>query len=324
VDLVNRTRMAADIIRGSVPNAPQTVAALVAKATGVVDRNGQMRLDFDTPTPVLFEPLSLPFGEVPSDVALQKEGVDVVALGKAYHPDQAGGPRSAVTLQVNRETRGLAIFGNRLWYKAFDGTWRISDPEPFSLMDMGWQQSFGGVSLDEECEEVVHPLNPQGCGFIASESAIDGTNLPNVEDVDQLIRTWRDQPRPCNICPAPKHLSFDVEKYADQLNKAPEETFNVPPSLWNIALPKFRFPALKTGDTVMLRGMSEKPLGFVVPAAQPRVVLTVGDRQALHPLRLDTVVMVPQARRCIFSWRVTFTYEVRPREARVATLTDAS
>lgn len=321
MELLNRTRMSAELIRGSVPGAPQTAAALVAKISGVFDRDGQMHLDFDTRTPVLFEPLVLPFGEVPSDVALRKEGVDVVAIGKAYHPKQDGGPTAEVVLHINAESRRLAIFGNRVWYKNFDGTWRISDPEPFSLMDMIWERSFGGVSLDDEGEDVVHPLNPGGSGYIACEAAVDGTSLPNVEDADQLIRTWRDQPKPCNICPAPKHVSFDVEKYADQINKAEQEPFKVPPSIWNAALPKFRVPTLRPGDRIMLKGMSEKPVFLTVPEMRPEVVLTVGERQAAHPLVLDTVVLVPEASRCLFSWRASFAYQVRPHDKRIAILT---
>jgi hypothetical protein len=320
MELVNRTQLSADIIRGSVPNAPQVAAALVAKACGVFDGKGQMHLDYGTVAPVLYEPLALPFGEVPSDVALQKEGVDIVALGQAFHPADEG-PRSEVSLQVNGVARDLAIFGERVWYKAFDGNWRISDPEPFSLMDMTWEHSFGGTSLDDECEDVVHPFNPEGTGFIVSEEATDGTNLPNIEDADQLIKTWRDQPKPCNICPAPKHMSFDVNKHAEQLKKAEQEPFSVPPSLWNVALPKFRFPVLKPGDAVSLRGMSEKPLSFTVPAIMPQAVLTIGERQGIQPLVLDTVVLVPGARRCLFTWRACFAYEVRPYELRLAILT---
>jgi hypothetical protein len=227
-----------------------------------------------------------------------------------------------VVVQVNQDRRQMNVFGDRSWYKRSDGRWAISEPEPFSLMPVTWNRSFGGKSKGEEDEEITYPLNVAGSGFVASQKAIDKTRLPNFEDPAALISSWQDQPKPCNICPAPKVLTFDYERHVEALKKTPDQTYHVPDSFWNQAIPKYRFPSIRSGDQVSVTGMSEEPLVFLVPSLHLSAAAAIGDKRSVFPLVLDTLLFLPSSSRCVFTWRACLTYEVRPRESRILTLTE--
>ena len=320
MDFENRSELEAALLRGDLPNGGQTQAVVVAKACGVFDAQGRLALDFGIQVPICFAPEPHPFGQVPADLALVKQGLDVLALGKAYHPRIAGGGHSTVTARVGREERQLAIFGERRWYQSFDGHWRSSDPQEFSLLELTWEHSFGGMSFDAYGNDSIHPLNKDGQGFIASEEAIADTALPNIEDPQHLIAHWQDQPRPCNIAPAPKHIAFDPLPYVEEIQNAEKKPFRVPDSLWNDAVPQFRFENVAPGADVLLSGMSEVPLALDLPTFALHARVTLGNKEYTVPLRLDTLLFFPEARRCTFSWRASFTYDFVPKQVRRVTL----
>ena len=278
-----------------------------------------MTLDLREKVPIHFEPVQHEFGLIPADTAIRKDGTDVLALGKAYHPDIEGGPESTVVVQVGADERALRVFGQRYWEKTGDDTYVISEPEPFSLVDLTWQASFGGASFDAWGNDSAHPLNADGKGYIACEDAIEDTPLPCIEDPDCLITTWEDQPRPCNIAPAPKHIAFDLEPERaklEQAGPAGAPPYEVPPAMWNDAVSKFRFHTIVAGTTVVLRGMSEVELRAVVPAFQLRAKVEVGAARSEVALVPDTVLFIPEQRRCVFVWRGSFIYRFLPKEDR--------
>jgi len=320
LDFENRSEVEAALLRGDLPKNGRTQAVVVAKACGVFDVQGRMTLDFGIKVPVCFQPEPHPFGQVPADLAIVKQGLDVIALGKAYHPRIAGGGQSRVTARVGGDERQLAIFGERLWYRSLDGHWRISEPQDFSLLELTWEHSFGGVSFDAYRDDNMHPLNKDGKGFVASEEAIEDTALPNIEDPSQLITSWQDQPRPCNIAPAPKHIAFDPMPYVAEIQNAAQTPFRVPDSLWNDAVTKFRFEGVQPGAEVTLSGMSEVPLALHLPTFQLQARVALGNNESTVPLRLDTLLFFPEARRCTFSWRASFTYDFVPKQQRRVTL----
>lgn len=244
----------------------------------------------------------------------------MLALGKAYHPNLDGGPESRVSVRLGREERQLHIFGERVWYKAHDGRWAISEPQPFSLMDLTWVNSFGGTSFDEWGNDLPHPLNRDGKGYIAHEVAVDGTALPNIEDPRNSIRSWQDQPRPCNIAPAPKHVSFDPGQYLPEIERALDQPLKLPPEFWNDSVPQFRFDHAQPGAELRLTGMSEVPMVVQIPSFRLLANVDVGGRTSGFELVPDTVMFFPEARCAVFAWRASFTYEFIPRELRRVTL----
>jgi hypothetical protein len=262
-------------------------------------------------------------GQIPADLAMAKQGMDVLALGRAYHPKLEGGAQSEVVVQVDRRVRRLQVFGERHWYKSSLGQWSVSSPERFSLLALSWRNAFGGASFDEQGDLCPHALNPEGKGFVASEAAIDGTALPNLEDPEQTISSWSDQPHPCNLAPAPRHLAAEVAELAASVERTHRlgEPYRVPDSLWNDAVPRFRFDGVVPGAAVSLSGMSEAPLYGALPALRLYADAAVGDRALRVPLRLDTLLFLPDARRALFTFRGSFVYRFHARESRRVTLT---
>ena len=295
----------------------------MAKASGVIDARGRLQLELGLCTPVCHEPVSHPDGQIPSDLAPRKQGLDVLALGQAYHPALEGGEQSEVSVSVGGQRRTLAVFGERSWYRSHDGEWRISAPEPFSLQSLSFHNAFGGSSFDVEGNECPHPLNLDGKGFIACEDAVEGTPLPNLEHPEQLIRSWRDQPRPCSVAPAPRQLAVDIEQVgpAVQAALARGEPFPVPAELWNDALPRFRFAEAPPGAEVRLEGMSERPLYGTLPAFQLWAEAIVGACALRVPLVLDTLLWLPEEQRALFTFRGSFRYRFVPRDTRSVRLT---
>jgi hypothetical protein len=316
VDFDNQSGLGADLFRGDLPVEDATLAVVVAKACGVFDAAGHMRWAFERQLPVRPVAAQHEFGHIPGDLAIHKAGVDVVALGKAYHPRIEGGAQSRVSVRVGGEERGVDVFGERVWYRSSDGKWAISEPEPFSLLDLTWANAFGGTSFDEFGNSSPHPLNQEGKGFIACEAAVEDTALPNIEDPEHLIRSWQDQPRPCNIAPASKPIAFDLEAELPALERAREQRYVVPDALWNDAVPRFRFPALAPGDVVTLSGMYERPLYMTAPQFRIEARLTLAARTAVIPLAIDTVLFCPETRHCEVTWRAHFQYRFVPREKR--------
>jgi hypothetical protein len=320
VQFENQSRLEAALLRGGLPDERRMLAVVVAKACAKFDPKGHGEIDLTTKTPICHEPHPHSFGTIPADTAPRKQGLDVLALGKVYHPRLEGGTDTVVTVSVNRESRDLKVFGERSWYRTATGEWAAQSPLPFSLLDMSWQNSFGGLSFDEWGNDLPHSLNAEGKGFIASEHAIEGTPLPNVEDASAPIRHWQDQPNPCNLAPAPKALAFDPSPHVEALKAAPVSTFRVPDEFWNDAVKKFRFPTASPGQVISLSGMSEQPLLLTLPAQRIEAQAFVGSRNMTLPLTLDTVLFLPEARSCLLTWRASFVYEIIPREKRQVTL----
>jgi hypothetical protein len=320
VDFDNQSGLGADLFRGDLPAEDATLAVVVAKACGVFDVAGHMRWAFERALPIRQIAAPHEFGHIPGDLAIRKAGVDVVALGKAYHPRIEGGPRSRVSVRVGGEERSVEVFGERVWYRAGEGRWAISEPEPFSLMELTWANAFGGASFDEFGNPCPHSLNQEGKGFIACEDAVADTALPNVEDPEHSIHDWQDQPRPCNIAPAPRPIAFDLAGELPAIERVREQRYVVPDAFWNDAVPRFRFPALAPGEVVTLCGMYERPLHMAAPQFRVEARLTLGARMSVIPLAIDTVLFCPETQHCEVTWRASFKYRFVPRETRALVL----
>jgi hypothetical protein len=133
-----------------------------------------------------------------SDFSFGKPATDIALIGHAYAPN--GKTReSLVVLHVGSIQKVVKVFGDRHWKKNV-GVSRVSKPEPFEKMPLIYERAFGGVdkSNQDPKRHEFEPRNPIGVGFRAKKSKlpIDETNLPNLEDPKNLIKSPGDRPDP--------------------------------------------------------------------------------------------------------------------------------
>lgn len=131
-----------------------------------------------------------------SDIAPFKPRADIVLVGKAYAPGGMPVQVLDVMLRVGQQKKIIRVIGDRHWICSS----RVlpehpSKPEPFTSMDLVYERAFGGIDMEGGgyCAE-----NLVGRGFVVKKSkkALDGMPLPNLEDPANLIKSWKDHPKP--------------------------------------------------------------------------------------------------------------------------------
>ncbi|MGE0431412.1 MAG: DUF2169 domain-containing protein [Planctomycetota bacterium] len=118
----------------------------------------------------------------PTDLAPFKPAADVLLLGACHTP--GGRPLTACTaaFAVGGLRRSFAVIGQRRWQPGVVAS-RISEPMPFTMMPLTWENAFGGPD---------DAANPVGKGHGTDPSG----DLPTVELPDALIRSRSDRPAP--------------------------------------------------------------------------------------------------------------------------------
>lgn len=319
----NRTRFAVETFPGLNPEG-NPVFFVVVKGTFLVGRDGAVKLA-DEQIPVAFG--DVVEGEtarvlLEADTAPFKPRADVFLVGKAHAP--GGKPVRWVdtALVVGNRRKVVRVFGDRVWIsgKGKLTTPLFSEPEPFTVMDLVAERSFGGI--DTESGGVCFE-NPAGRGFYTRKSPekIDGDPLPNLEDPGDPIRDWKDHPRPAgfgivgkNCRPRIGSLGTYDEKWQKERSPAPPADFRV--DYFNAAQPDLQVPGYLEGtEEVLLVNLT--PGGgefrFRLPGVRPAVAVTRADIEFLGwdappstaPLdvRLDTFCLLPEESRFFLVWR---------------------
>jgi hypothetical protein len=243
---------------------------------------------------------------IPSDVSLVKPATDVLLLGHAYAPNGRPAPWADVTLAVGPVYKTVRVFGDR-WWRSGSAT----PPEPFEQMPLIWERAWGG--LDQADGELRgEPRNPVGAGFRApdGDQPLDGLALPNLEDPDGLIGSWKDRPSPAAFAPiAPNwqpRVSFaGTYDEAWQKGRAPYLPADFDPRFFQLAPDGLVAPGhLEGGEPVQVSGATpEGWLGFRLPELHIEVDYQVnGSRETRHA-NLDTVLIEPDLMRVVLVWR---------------------
>jgi len=129
-----------------------------------------------------------------ADFAYFKPRADLLLVGKCHAPRGKPIPACQVTFRVGEKSRSLAVFGDRYWKRNALGVQTITEPEPFTEMELRYENSFGGQD---------YKYNPVGKGHRKEETNA-GKNmrlLPNVEAPDSLIDSPRSRPQPAGFGP---------------------------------------------------------------------------------------------------------------------------
>ena len=235
-----------------------------------------------------------------SDACPTKPGTDVVLVGHAY----AGARRQAtvdVGLRVGKLQKVVRVTGDRIWARAAL-TWVMSSPPvAFERLPLVYERAFGGVDRSDPAQPSGDDRNPVGTGFAAAarKERLEGLRLPNLEDPRHPIKTWSDRP---------PVAGFGVVGRGWIPRRSLGGTYD--PRFFNGApADQVAVPHLRGGEPVSLSNCS--PDG-VLSFELPRIALSItidwaaGPQAQEVPPVLDTVILDPDERRIVMSWRSTF------------------
>lgn len=320
MELINHTKLAAQYLGGSPDLRPDLVVGqIVGKALGLWDRAHRFTLQWDAKVPILRERQCTPFGDVAPDIHPLKAGCDVTAVGQVYSPDPKGAKAVEVQVSVGDARRCLQVFGPRRWRRDKRGGLKIGETEPFGSLDMGWAHSFGGRCPDEQGQTQSYLFNPDGQGLIACPQRADGVALPRIEDPDQRICSWRDQPMPINLAAIPKDLPLSLYPDPTPIGQAllAGKKVKLPPGFHNAAHPRFRFQGLAPGTPFGIKGMDTRGGLFgALPELRFQAAIRLGDRHHTLWLEPSQLVFFPETRQVSLTYSAHFAFRWIPRQVR--------
>ena len=256
-----------------------------------------------------------------SDLVPFKPRTDVVLVGHAYAPFGRPAKVVDVEIEVGAIRKKLRVFGDRAWSfpsEQADAIPYIAGPAEFVKMPLTYDRAFGGIDKTAGIVGNRKPWcerNYLGKGFCGARTvaSINGTPLPNIEDPDDLIRTWDSNPRPAGCGFFPRNSRPRVEWFGtyDEKWKAerkPELPLDFRFDAYNGAdLTMQGAPYLVGNEVVRLTNVmvGGGPSMFHLPGFQARVTATQVDTSRELVTSLDTIVFIPGRSLFYMVWRAT-------------------
>jgi len=245
---------------------------------------------------------SFPSGTEFDPLAPKKKG-EVLVLGFCKG---AGKRVVPVRIKLGTIQKELLVFGNRYWVKKF-GVWTKTEPEPFTEMEITWENAFGGPEYEK---------NPLGKGFapIRTETGEEIWPLPNIEYPDQLIVSPKDRPEPAGFLPyeptwprRAKHLGTYDEKWLRERWPWFPEDFD--PAFFNTTPPDQQIEGYFRGDEeIVIENMhpEKSVIQTRLPGIRTRCFVNQRVNRELAfkevQLYLDTVWLIPHEEIGILIW----------------------
>lgn len=308
--LDNDTPYAARMFRGEPEPDIMLGTVLVQVAYRVGDR-GEMMFCPAEDAVIREEAEVAPLGILPSDQVPYRSGVDVFVHGQAYAPRGRPTEAMVVGMKLGSFSHELLVVGDRTWEQ--DGV--ASRPKPFTTMPLVYERAYGGLAHYREAQ-VAFPDNPEGRGYVCEAVAAAGTALPNVEDPNARIKSWRDQPTPRGWAPLPPQTGLHLRRSVQVLDLN-NYTYRFTKHAFSCAHPDLTLDALEPGSTGILSGVT--PSGvfrFSVPRLSLKVDVQLGDKAFELVPRFDTLALFPEDGRVVASFRTSFRYRVQAKQVR--------
>jgi len=244
-----------------------------------------------------------------SDYHIGKQATDVILLGSAWAPDGLATNRIDVGLMVAEKQKMLAVFGDRFWDNG-----KITEATAFNSMPLVYELAYGGKYIvpDDAEKILIDERNPVGRGFRGElkDSEVDGLQLPNIEDPNNLIQNMDDVVDPAGFAQiAPSWLprrnyagTYDEQWIQKRAPYLPED-FDV--RFLNNAHPDWIFDRfLQGGEPVKVHNMCQNgALDFLLPVCRLTNKVKIKGNIEEPPLNLETVVIEPDEERLSLVWR---------------------
>ena len=109
-----------------------------------------------------------------SDFVHFKPRADVCVVGHCHAPGGTPVPACPVRFSAGPISKALMVFGRRRWKRTLMGARSISEPEPFTSMELRYENSFGGPEYSP---------NPIGKGFLPKKHGLEHSDIevPNLK-----------------------------------------------------------------------------------------------------------------------------------------------
>ena len=337
LEIKNRTPFVAAIVPGLDREGRDTVTVIVK---GTFDLGGRTALvPSEQQIPIAHgetfhgEP-GLSSIKYEADACPSKRGTDVVLVGHAVSIRPV--PSLDVSLSAGPVRKTVRVSGDRVWFRSLGGI-AISDPIAFTKMPLVYERAFGGAdrAVADEAARPRDPRNPLGVGFTsaAEPERIDGLRLPNLEDPEGPIKAPQDRPAIAGFGFIgrdwlPRRAFAGTYDDAWQAERFPFLPADFDDRFFNGAHPALvSARPFKGGETVHVTNVTESgEIGFRLPASTPEISMRIKGSVTEIPAGLDTVLIEPDLRRVVLTWRATapcprsflFIEYVRVRERRAA------
>jgi hypothetical protein len=315
MDFVNETSAEAGWTMGFDRDGRELVVVAI-KATFMIPRDGGEASLASEQVPLVNadeftgEPgFSAPLHE--SDYAHRKPMCDVLVNGSVYAPAGQRVYNTSVGVQVGQMVKTFAVVGNRVWWKGFVGV-RATDPEPFEVMPISYDNAFGGVDDSDSDPNRVRTFlpNPVGRGYSHSNNAIDGRPLPNTEEDGVSVTDPAGSYRPMalgalgrNWPPRVGHAGTYDQQWLEQ--RAPFWPDDFDYRYFQAAPPDQQIPCPVGGERVALSNLTpDGDVRFELPTvAMPTWFLPHRGKDVCVNGQLDTIVIEPDQGIFTLTWR---------------------
>lgn len=318
MELINATRMTAGYNMGLEPSGRELLVVVI-KGTFVLPKAGEPVRLHDEQLPLIMADtfsgapgFSAPVYEI--DYAPRKPACDVLLVGSAHAPEGRQVTRLRVGVRVGRMEKAFDVVGDRVWQAGLTGI-SATAPKHFTTMPVSYDFAFGGADRhsDDEREHDAYLPNPSGRGWHKQlkNAWVDGTPLPNTEEIGKPVSFPSDKHKPMALGPLargwPQRARFagtyDDAWLADVFPFLPkdfdERYYQAAPEDQQVPVPKGPMDVVLSGFTP--DGVRQ----FVLPHfdAPVHVFPKRGEREDLTAT-LDTIAFEPDHQRFTMSWRV--------------------
>jgi hypothetical protein len=250
-----------------------------------------------------------------SEIHPCKPATDVVLVGTAQAKDRRPVDRLDVSLAVGKRRTTIRVWGDRVWTGGVIPP-LMTAPEPFRAMPMVYERAYGGVhAVDPEGRQVLsEDRNPVGCGFIGRRGRreIKGLPLPNLEDPRCLLGEPGQRATPSGfgyVAPSwePRRSRAGTYDADWQASRAPHLPDDFDARFFNAAHPELVYDGyLEGGEPVEILNASVRgPLKFDLPRCDLAVCVRHSGNEIAARLRLETVLIEPDADRLCLLWRAS-------------------
>jgi hypothetical protein len=318
MDLLNSTGMPAGYTMGMKPDGRELLVVAI-KGTFTIPKQGEQPKLAEEQIPLIMADtftgeagFSAPLYEV--DYAPIKHRCDVLLNGSAYAPKGKPVNKVQVGLKLGEFVKTFYVVGNRYWDAGITIT--ASTPSLFDVLPFSYDIAYGGLDNfhSDKMKHSAYMLNPVGKGFhqLLDSYLVDGTPMPNTEEINRPIQTPNDNYKPMAFGPIGRGWSQRLPYGGTYDQDWIDNTFPFLPAdfkedYYQAAPLDQQIPYPQGGEEVALVNLTpEGRITFNLPIIDVPVVFfrKKGERHETHAV-IDTIVIEPDKGIFTMTWRAS-------------------